>query len=155
MRDALFMLLAVLALAFNAPPVMAAYIGTTVGTVIDLINPQTITGTTNFQGSTTATTSMDIGASGTPITQVVVYAPTISPANQSGNASGEQTATVTGLTTADIVSATQANINTGAGTGISGLRVSSSDTFAYQLGNATSSTHSIASGTWPIIAWRH
>lgn len=108
-------------------------------------------GTTNLDALALAT-SATIGASGTPITQVKVYTATINPASVSSATSAEQTFTVTGLTTADVVVVSKPTATTGVG--IVNARVSAADTLALTFMNATAGAVDPASETYTIIAFR-
>src|SRR5258708_47872 len=71
-----------------------------------------------------------IGASGTQLKQVRLYAPAgaFSPIAVAANTTAEQTFTVTGLTTTDVVNVTKPTSQ--AGLGIVGARVSAANTLA-------------------------
>lgn len=98
-----------------------------------------------------ATTSVTIGA-GTPITKIVVYTPTLTPASVAAATVAEQTFTVTGLTTADTVSVNCPSIANA--TGIAGVRVSAADTLAIRFVNPTAGALTPTSGVYRIIAHR-
>lgn len=84
-----------------------------------------------FQVSTTG--AVTVGASGTAITQMRVYTPTLDPALVAAAATAEQTYTVTGLTTADKIVVNKPTYT--AGCVIGNARVSAADTLAITWGN--------------------
>ena len=96
---------------------------------------------------------LTLGASGTKLTQETVYSQTITPASVASLTSAEQTFTVTGLATNDKVF-----INTGlaptAGTGVSSVRVSATNTLAVTFFNNTAGPLTPSAGTWQIVAIR-
>lgn len=98
------------------------------------------------------TPSLTVGASGTAITQMRVYTPTIDPASVAANTTAEQTFTVAGLTTADKVIVNKPT-NT-AGLGIVNVRVSAADTLAITFGNFTALAIDAASEVYSVIAIR-
>lgn len=77
-----------------------------------------------------------VAASATPITQLIIYTPTLSPAIVNANTTAEQTFTVTGLTTADKIMFVE-KPTAQAGLGIVGHRVSAADTLAITFSNNT------------------
>lgn len=101
-------------------------------------------------GGVTMKTSLQIGSSGTAITQQKVYTPTLTPAAIAGAAYTEQTFTVTGLATTDtvIVNGPAAAANTV----LVHARVSAADTLA--LTWITSAAAMPTSGTYRIVAIR-
>lgn len=96
--------------------------------------------------------TLTLGANGTAITQMRVYAPTLTPASVAINVSAEQTFSVPGLTTADTVIVNGPSPT--AGTGIMGARVSGADTLALTFVNVTIGILTPASGTYRILAVR-
>ena len=81
------------------------------------------------------------------------YDVSISPAQVSANTSAEQTFTVTGLTTSDVVVVNKPTSQ--AGLGLVGVRVSAADTLAINFGNFTGSGITpTASETYKVIAIR-
>lgn len=96
--------------------------------------------------------SAKFGSSGTSITQIRVYSPSLTPASVAAATCAEQTFTVTGLTTADKVF-----INppaTGNATSAAQVRVSAVDTFAVTYCNPTAGALTPAAGTVAIVAIR-
>ena len=102
-------------------------------------------GTTNFD-------AVGIGSGGTPITGVVVYAPTLTPASVATIVVAEQTFTVAGLTTADKVVVNPPAIANA--TGIAGARVSAADTLAIRFVNPTAGSLTPTAGVYTVIAFR-
>lgn len=96
--------------------------------------------------------SLTLGASGTAITQMRVYTPTIDPASVAANTTAEQTFTVSGLTTADKVIVNKPTST--AGLGIVNVRVSAADTLAITFGNFTGIAIDPASEVYSVIAIR-
>lgn len=94
-----------------------------------------------------------VGASGTTLTQIRAYAPSLTPSSVSANTSAEQDFTVTGVTTADkvIVNGPAPTV----GTGIVNVRVKSSNTVSITFGNFTSGSLTPTSGTYNIVAVRN
>ncbi len=110
--------------------------------------PAAITGTVVI-----ANTSAQVGSSGTPLTQITVYTPTLTPAACNANTTAEQTFTVTGLTTADKVIVNKPTSQ--AGLGIVGVRVTAADTLGITYSNNTGSPITpTASEVYPVIAIR-
>lgn len=107
----------------------------------------------NFSGLA-ASDNLTIGATGTatPITQIVVYSQTITPASVAAAVVAEQTFTVTGLATTDKVFVNTAG--TGNATGIAGVRVSAANTLAVSFVNPTAGALVPGAGTWKITALR-
>jgi len=96
--------------------------------------------------------SLAIGG-GTAFTKLVKYTPTIDPASVAANTTAEQTFTVTGLTTVDIVLCVIKPTAT-AGLGIVGFRVSAANTLAITYVNATAAGIDAASEVYTVIALR-
>lgn len=103
-------------------------------------------------GELKLSTSLQIGASGTLLTQGKVYSQTITPASVAAATIAEQTFTVTGLTTADKVIVNPAA--TGNSTAAVSFRVSAADTLAVQFANTTVGALTPGAGTWNIVALR-
>jgi hypothetical protein len=98
-------------------------------------------------------TSLTLGANGTAITQIRVYAPSLTPVQVAANTSAEQTFTVTGLSTADKVFINKPAAQ--AGLGIVGQRVSAANTLAITFGNFTASPITpTAAETYAVVAIR-
>lgn len=93
-----------------------------------------------------------VGAEGTPITQIRVYAPSLTPASVAAATVAEQGFAVTGLTTADKVFVNPPSIT--AGVGLSSARVSAANTLTLAFVNATAGALTPAAGTYTIIAIR-
>jgi hypothetical protein len=93
-----------------------------------------------------------IGASGTPLTQISVYAFTFTPVAILANITAEQTFGAVGLTTADKVIVNGPTPT--AGTGIVNARVSSAGVLALTFVNATSGTLTPTAGVYNVIAIR-
>lgn len=92
------------------------------------------------------------GGEGTPITQISVYTPSLTPTSVAAATTAEQTFTVPGLTTADkIIVNGPAPV---AGTGIVNARVSAENTLAITFINTTAAAVTPAAGTYTIIAFR-
>lgn len=100
----------------------------------------------------TASTSATVGSSGTPITQVVVYSQTLTPAAVAAATVAEQTFTVTGLATTDKVFI-NGPADAGA-VGVAGVRVSAANTLAIRFVNPTAGALTPASGAYNIVAMR-
>lgn len=109
--------------------------------------------TTPAIGAATAT-SIAVGASATPITQVRIYSQTLTPAaTTAAIQTAEQTFTVTGLTTADKIF-----VNGPAPTSLCPavtFRVSAVDTIAVGFSTLTAAVCTPASGTYNIVAIRN
>lgn len=114
--------------------------------------PKTVTQTHTYTVLQLLQGGATLGASGTLITQIVVYAQTITPASVAAATVAEQTFTVTGLTTADKVVVNHAA--TGNATGIAGVRVSAANTLAVSYVNPTAGALVPAAGTYLILAFR-
>jgi len=97
--------------------------------------------------------SLKVGASGTAITQVRVYAPSLTPALVAANTSAEQTFTVAGLSTSDKVMVNSIAA-LGDGLAIVGVRVSAADTLAIRFANLTAGDLTPAAGVYPVVATR-
>lgn len=106
---------------------------------------------TNFSG-VAASDNLTVGASGTPITQMRVYTPSLTPASVATIVVAEQTFTVTGLTTADKVVVNPPAISNA--TGIAGARVSAADTLAIRFVNPTAGSLTPTAGTYTVVAFR-
>ena len=106
---------------------------------------------TNFSG-VAASDNLTVGGSGTPITQIRVYSPSITPASVGAATVAEQTFTVSGLTTADKVVVNPPAI--GNATGIAGARVSAADTLAIRFTNPTAGALTPTAGTYTVTAFR-
>lgn len=113
---------------------MARYEELTVGNL-------SITGVTN-----------DSAAAASPVTGLVVYTPSLTPASVSANSCDEETFTVTGLTTADKVIVNPPTISND--TGIAGARVSAADTLAIRFVNPTAGALTPTTGVYTTIAIR-
>lgn len=130
-----------------------------------LINGQTISAAASLTGSlvvgngltvSAGTAALNggaqIGASGTPLTQVKVYTPTLTPASVLGSISAEQTFSVSGLSTADSISVSgPAPVS---GSGLVNARVSAADTLALTFVNDTLAALTPTSGVYRIVAVR-
>lgn len=95
---------------------------------------------------------VNIGATGTLLTQAIVYSQTITPASVAAATVAEQTFTVTGLATTDKVVVNHAA--TGNATGIAGVRVSAPNTLAISYVNPTVGALTPAAGTYLILTFR-
>ena len=102
-----------------------------------------------WASSTLGATKLQVG-SGTAITKIVVYTPTLTPASQGANTLVEQTFTVAGLTTADTV--TVNGPAAAANTVLVHARVSAADTLA--LTWITSAAATPSSGVYRVLAVR-
>jgi hypothetical protein len=97
------------------------------------------------------TGGVQIGASGTPITELRIFTATIDPASVAANTTAEQTFTVTGLTTSHrIIQVIKPTLT--AGLGIVNSRVSATDTIAITFSNNTGSGIDAASESYIIVA---
>jgi hypothetical protein len=103
--------------------------------------------TTNYYGNRNLVVN-----GGTPITGVVVYSPSITPASVAAATVAEQTFTVTGLTTADKIIVNPPAIANA--TGIAGARVSAANTLAIRFANPTAGALTPTSGTYTVLALR-
>lgn len=99
------------------------------------------------------TPSLSVGASGTALTQIRVYSPSITPVAVLSLTSVEQTFTVTGLATTDKVSLNSIAA-LGDGLIIAGVRVSATDTLAIRFANLTLGSLTPAAGVYPVVATR-
>jgi hypothetical protein len=90
--------------------------------------------------------------SGTPITKIVVYSASLTPASVAAATVAEQTFTVTGLTTADKVIVNPPAIANS--TGIAGVRVSAANTLAIRFDNPTAGALTPTSGIYTVLAMR-
>lgn len=89
---------------------------------------------------------------GTPIKKIVAYAPSLTPASVSAALVAEQTFTVNGLTTDDLVFVNPPAI--GNATGIAGARVSAANTLAIRFVNPTAGALTPTAGTYTVLAFR-
>lgn len=95
-----------------------------------------------------------LGASGTAVTQLKIYTPSLSPSAVAANTTAEQTFSVSGLTTADSILCVN-KPTAQAGLGIVGYRVSAADTLAVTFSNNTGSPITpTASETYRVVALR-
>lgn len=78
-----------------------------------------------------------IGTAGTQLKQVRLYSQALSPVSVAANTTAEQTFTVTGLSTTDVVNINKPTAQ--AGLGIVGQRVSAANTIAITFSNNTAS----------------
>lgn len=76
-----------------------------------------------------------IGTAGTQLKQLRLYSQSLSPVSVAANTTAEQTFTVTGLTTTDVVQVNKPTAQ--AGLGIVGMRVSAANTLAITFSNNT------------------
>jgi len=128
---------------FDAVTVTDGFTGNLTGDVTGAVTATTVS----------ASTSLAVGASGTAITQIRVYAPSLTPAEVAANTTAEQTFTVTGLTTADKVFVNKPTAQ--AGLGIVGQRVSAANTLAITFANVTGSPITpTAAQTYAVVAIR-
>jgi len=86
--------------------------------------------------------------------RINIYSTVIDPTSVAANTTAEQTFTVKGLITSDIVVAAQKPSLT-AGLGIAGSRVSAVDTLAITFINATAAAIDAASETYSIVTIRN
>jgi hypothetical protein len=97
--------------------------------------------------------SLKVGsANGTPVTQIRLYNPTLTPSAINANTSQEQTFTVTGLAATDTVFV-NGPVQT-VGITLAQFRVSAADTLALKFYNQNGSAQTPASGTYKIVAIR-
>lgn len=104
---------------------------------------------TNFSG--VAADSATVGG-GTPLTKVVAYTPSLTPASVGAATVAEQTFSVPGLTTADKVVVNGPGIANA--TGIAGARASAADTLAVRFVNPTAGALTPTAGTYTVLAFR-
>lgn len=98
--------------------------------------------------------NITIGAAGTPIKQVRLYSQALTPVLITANTTAEQTFTVTGLTTTDVVNVNKPTAQ--AGLGIVGVRVSAANTLAITYSNNTgASITPTAAETYKIQAFTY
>lgn len=113
----------------------------------------TATTATNLSGGTVAATTASVG-SGTTITKIVVYAPSLTPAaTAAAIGTTQQTFTVTGLDTADKII-----VNGPVPTSLCpmvGARVSATDTLQLNFATLTALACTPAAGTYNIVAIRN
>lgn len=93
-----------------------------------------------------------VGPSGSYVKQIRRYSQSLNPASVAANTVAEQTFTVTGLTTDDVVFVNNPTLT--AGLGVAGVRVSAANTLAIRFVNATAAAIDEAAGTWLVIAIR-
>lgn len=110
----------------------------------------------NVQGSAAPTfaTSAKIGSSGTALTQVTVYAQSVSPSIVTAQTCQEQSVTVTGVSTADKIVVNPPTIAASPGAGAVAARASAANTVAVVYCNPAGSNATPASGTYNFIAIR-
>lgn len=109
--------------------------------------PQTFSGNNKFTGSLT------LGSAGTALSQVRLYTSTIDPSMISAVTTSEQTFTVSGLSTSDVVIVNKSSHTSGCG--IVNARVSATDTLAITFMNVLPAlTCNPPSETYSIIAIR-
>jgi len=112
-----------------------------------------LTGADVIRGGITKDGGWQIGSqSATALTFCKVYAANITPASVAANTSAEQDFTVSGLTTADVISLV--NPAQTAGIGIVGVRVKSANTMTICFGNFTGGALTPATGIHKLIAFR-
>lgn len=99
-------------------------------------------------GGITVKSSLQIGTSGTAITQQTVYTPTLTPAAVSAGAPAEQTFTVTGLATTDTVTVNAP------GAAVFNARVSAANTLAITFMPPATGSYTPPAGTYRIVAIR-
>lgn len=87
------------------------------------------------------------------IPKVQTFEVTINPTSVNANTTSEQTVTVTGLTTSDIVFINKPSHTTGLG--IVNVRVSAANTLAVTFGNFTAAPIDAASETYKLVAVRY
>jgi hypothetical protein len=86
------------------------------------------------------------------VNNIVNYSETLTPASVAANTTAEQTFTITGLTTNDVVIVNKPSLD--AGLGIVNVRVSTADTLAITYCNVTAGGLTPTSETYEIIAIR-
>lgn len=109
-------------------------------------------GSVNSAGLATFYGGVLVSSTGTLITKINVYTPSLTPALVAANTSAEQTFTVSGLTTADAVFVNPPSLT--AGTAIVSVRVSATDTLAISWGNFTAGNLTPPAGTYKVVAMR-
>ncbi len=109
-------------------------------------------GVTNFDQLDVTPDGVKIGASGTNFREVRRYSQTITPASVGAAVAAEQTFTVTGLATGDIVVVNPAA--TGNATAVCAARVSAANTLAISFVNPTAGALTPGAGTYTILAYR-
>lgn len=98
-------------------------------------------------------TSVKVGSSGTAITQIRVYTPSLDVASVAANATAEQTFSVTGLTTADTVTVNKPSHTSGLV--VANVRVSAADTLAITFANITGAPIDPAAETYRVLTHRN
>lgn len=99
-----------------------------------------------------SSTGLTLGASGTGISQIRTYAPSLTPASVATIVVAEQTFTVTGLTTDDVVVVNPPAISTAVG--LAGARVSAANTLAIRFVNPTAGALTPTAGVYTVLAFR-
>jgi hypothetical protein len=127
------------------------------------INTGTSTGTVTIGNASAAasiaapatfTVSAKVGSSGTPVTQIVYYSQTLTPASVAAATCAEQTFTVTGLATTDTVLVNASGL-VGTTTMIGNARASATNTLAIEFCNVSAVTaQTPTSQTYTIRAER-
>lgn len=114
--------------------------------------------TDNFEvtGATTQTGlfsvgSLAVGTDGTTLTKIKKYSQTITPTEVAIATAAEQTFTVTGLVTTDVVVVNPAA--TGNATAVASARVSAANTLAITFVNPTAGALTPGAGTYSILAF--
>lgn len=109
-------------------------------------------GRSTFSGPVVSENGFIFGASGTQITQTVVYTPTLDVLAVAATTVADQTFTVTGLTTADKVIVNPPALP--AGLTVSHASVSAADTLLVRFHNTTAAIVDPAAAVWNIVAIR-
>lgn len=99
-------------------------------------------------GAIQVSVSLAIGASGTPLSQVKIYTPSLTPAAVSAGAPAEQTFPVAGLATTDTVTVNPP------GAAVLSARVSAADTLAIAFAPPASGSYTPPAGTYRVLAVR-
>jgi hypothetical protein len=107
---------------------------------------------TTFSGPVVSENGSIIGSSGTQLTQVKVYTPSLDVASVAATTVADQTFTVSGLTTADTVFVNPPALT--AGLLVTSARVSAADTLQVRFHNTTAVAVDEAAAVWRIVAVR-
>lgn len=140
-------------LSTNVPLINAANNFSAANTFSAAGTALSVTNNASIGGTLAVTTSLTVGSSGTAITQMRVYTPTLNPASVAAATVAEQTFTVIGLTTSDTVYVNKPSLT--ANCGIVNVRVSAADTLAITWVNInTVSACDPASEVYRVVAIR-
>ncbi len=117
-------------------------------------NAATLSATGNLALLGTLSTTQATIGSGTAVTKVSLYTPSLTPTAVTADTSAEQTFTVTGLATTDTV-VVNPPASFGDGLVLAGARVSAANTLAVRFGNMTAGSLTPVAGTYRVLAVRN